>query len=325
MDLLNEQEDAVGGYFELEITDRGSLFHDNAIALNTGRNAIKLVAQLKGCKKVHVPCYSCPVIGEALRDIGVSISYYRLRENFIPVDLDVRLGDAVLLLNYFGVLDDLVVYGLNQGYEAIVDNAQAFFSEAREGVDTIYSPRKFFGVADGAFLYTDAKLRDKLEIDESSHRVNHLIHRVDYGAEAGFSLFQENEAGLRDIPILRMSRITRKILRGIDYISAKKARESNFMFLHRLLKDDNELSALIEGSVPCGPMVYPFLRSGNHELRQKLISHRVYVARYWPGCIDESHCSGGYERYLYDNLISLPIDQRYNEEHMNYIASLILN
>ena len=32
---------AIGGYFELELQDHGSMYHDGATALNTGRNAFE--------------------------------------------------------------------------------------------------------------------------------------------------------------------------------------------------------------------------------------------------------------------------------------------
>ena len=31
----------IGGYFELELNDYGSVYHDKAIAVNSGRNALE--------------------------------------------------------------------------------------------------------------------------------------------------------------------------------------------------------------------------------------------------------------------------------------------
>ena len=68
--------------------------------------------------------------------------------------------------------------------QLIVDNTQAFCFSDR-GVDTFYSARKFFGVPDGAYLYTDKFLNVELEQDVSCQRCEHLLRRIDEGAERG--------------------------------------------------------------------------------------------------------------------------------------------
>ena len=46
--------------------------------------------------------------------------------------------------------------------KTILDNAQAYFKEPVPGVDTVYTARKYFGVPDGGFVASEAKLgRDK--------------------------------------------------------------------------------------------------------------------------------------------------------------------
>ena len=35
--------ESIGGYFELELVDRGEFIHDDGILVNTGRNALELI------------------------------------------------------------------------------------------------------------------------------------------------------------------------------------------------------------------------------------------------------------------------------------------
>ena len=70
------------------------------------------------------------------------------------------------------------------------------------------------------------------------------------------------------------------------------------------------------------PLVYPLLIENGSELRNKLISNKIFCARYWPNvlnnCKDQS-----LEYHLAKNIVSLPIDQRYGEGDMSRIISII--
>ena len=69
------------------------------------------------------------------------------------------------------------------------------------------------------------------------------------------------------------------------------------------------------------PMVYPFL-TDDRNLRQRLIDSKIYVARYWPNVLDWCDVRSN-EFKLTNQLLPLPVDQRYGEEEMVKIASLI--
>jgi hypothetical protein len=63
------------------------------------------------------------------------------------------------------------------------------------------------------------------------------------------------------------------------------------------------------------PMVFPFRSEDGVPLRRKLIDRKIYVAKYWPNVLEwaDSECD---ETEICNNLIPLPIDQRYGEEDM---------
>lgn len=85
---------------------------------------------------------------------------------------------------FFGQLTEDRLTGLALKYgNVIVDQAQAYFDKPISGVDTIYTCRKFLGVPDGAFLYSDAKLDEELMIDESFERMHFLLGRYERTAD----------------------------------------------------------------------------------------------------------------------------------------------
>jgi len=71
-------------------------------------------------------------------------------------------------------------------------------------------------------------------------------------------------------------------------------------------------------------MVYPYLVENGAKLRQYLIDHQVFCARYWPN-VQEWCKPEDWEYQLAENLVCLPIDQRYGEQDMNMIIEIIQN
>jgi len=120
-----------------------------------------------------------------------------------------------------------------------------------------------------------------------------------------------------------MSLLTKKLLRNIDFENIRRKRNVNFELLHRTLKNENEFTPIIEKEIINGPMVYPFLKKGNNRLRDVLIKNKVFVARYWPNVLEWIKSKNVFEKHLYDNLLPLPIDQRYEDTHISRILDII--
>lgn len=299
--------DAIGGYFELELR-KGVHYHKDAIRLNSGRNCFEYILRARGYKKVYLPYYTCEVMFDTIQDMGVKIAYYTINEQLDPIELPVlQKGEAFLYTNYYGLKQNRVrKLAARYGNQLIVDNAQAFYAERIEGIDTFYSPRKFFGVPDGGYLYTDTRLDMDFPRAESMQRMAHLLKRIEKGAEAGYLDFQQARASMNHCPIERMSRITEAILGAIDYESIAEQRKHNYLTLHKYLKESNMIYIpLDEGAVP---MVYPYM-TGDGELRKRLIENKVFVATYWPNVDELNEC----ERMLKYSMLPLPIDQRYDD------------
>ncbi|WP_449439126.1 hypothetical protein [Pedobacter steynii] len=188
-----------------------------------------------------------------------------------------------------------------------------------EGVDTIYSCRKFFGVSDGAYLQSTSDVRLKLERDVSVERFSHLIKSIDLGIENGYEDFVVNDSFLSNNPIRKMSLLTQRILSGIDYKACRYRRNSNFMYLHDYLESYNDYS--FDASSVNGPMVYPLLTSST-EIRNKLIEKRIYIPTYWPNVLEWT-TKRMYEHYLTTHLIAIPIDHRYTHSEMKRILNVL--
>ena len=193
----------------------------------------------------------------------------------------------------------------------IIDNAQAFFAPRIEGIDTFYSPRKFFGVADGGYLYIDKLLNVELQQDYSYDRMSHLLKRIDLSAEEGYADFRRNDDLLINQPIKRMSKLTEAILCSIDYEEAKVHRLSVYKELHKVLHYENRFQ--FELNLDDVPMVYPYFIEDGEQKKKELIKSRIYVATYWTNVFNwiKEDCE---EYNLVKNIINIPIN---NEKIIN--------
>ena len=303
--------DAIGGYFELELR-KGEHYHKNALRLNTARNCFEYVLRVRKYTKVYIPYYTCDVMFEPLQKCNVEYEFYPINQQLEPdKDFNLQPTEALLYTNYYGLKQRCVERLAQQyGKQLIVDNAQAFFAEALEGIDTFYSARKFFGVADGAYLYIDKLLDEELEQDQSYDRMIHLLKRADIGAEAGFSDFRHNDDSLIGQPIKRMSRITEKILCSIDYESIKSIRRKNYHYLYQKLQDSNNIQLAFDDDAI--PMFYPYLTQ-DKTLRKRLIENRIFVPTLWPNM--EEWCENdSFDLQLMKSLLLLPISQSIRQE-----------
>lgn len=313
--------DAIGGYYSLELR-KGAHYHRNALCLNTGRNCFEYILRACAYTHVYLPYYTCAVMLEPIQRLHISYSFYNIDTNLEPSVLPkLKTTEAFLYTNYYGLKQATVErLAAHYGAQLIVDNAQAFFAPRLDGIDTFYTARKFFGVADGAYLYSNRRIDIELPQDESIERVSHLLKRLEQGAESGFADYQRHEDELCDQPIKRMSRLSECILRNIDYEYVKQRRIVNYKLLQEVLHATNQLTLTLGNAVP---MAYPYwAKNGNH-LRQQLIANRIYVATYWPNVV-QWH-SPALEQSLCANLLPLPIDQRYTKECLENMIQHICN
>lgn len=310
----------IGGYIELD-TYRLPMLHENAIKLNCGRNALAYLIESKNIKKLYIPKFNCDCITDLCKRMNIEFDKYSIDKSFRPIfNKELNAGEWFYLINYYGQISNTEIEVYKGKYKnIIVDNAQAYFQMPVEGIDTLYTCRKFFGVSDGAILYTDKKLNRKLDIDESFKRMRFVLGRFERSASEFYIESSENNDLFDNESIKYMSKLTHNLLHGIDYGYVGKKRTTNFEYLDKIFKDKNQLQL----STPNGAFMYPLLVSNGAEIRKELQQKKIYIPVLWPNVLNE--CSEESIEYNFaKNILPLPCDQRYSEEEMEYMSKLIL-
>ena len=308
----------IGGYFELELPVYPEL-HADAIALNSGRFCLEYVLRCRHYKKVYVPYFTCDSAIEPIKKLGIRYEFYHIDKEYRIIG-EIRLndGEALMYTNYWGLQDAYCqLLASKYGRRLILDYTQAFYSEPIIGIDTFYSCRKFFGVPDGGYLYTDAQADFAIAQDESYTRMSSLVKRIDISPEAGFQDFHDISSIFHEMPIRKMSNFTKRMMGSIDYEHAARRRIDNYNTLQQQLGGRK----LNFGEVP---MVFPYTSEAGQELRRNFIANKVFVAKYWPN-VDEWAGEHALETWMANHILPLPIDQRYDVNDMDRIIYLIKN
>lgn len=315
--MMVERE--IGGYIEFEYY-HGKMFHDNAIALNCGRNALAYLLKARNIDRLWIPKFICDSVTGVCEREGISYSFYSIGLDFLPVS-DVKLGEAdwLYLVNYYSQLDNETIAGYVEKYKrVIVDNVQSYYQPPLPNVDTIYSCRKYFGVPNGAFLYTDVRLEDELPTDESFEQMHYLMGRFEKSAFEYYGEYVANEEQFASEPIKQMSKLTRNLLCALDYEHIKEVRENNYRFLHKELGCINELKLKDD----LGTFMYPFMIENGDYIRERLQDKKIYIPTLWQDVF--GWCKKSEIEYLMaENILPIPIDQRYGIETMKYLADTI--
>ncbi len=314
----------IGGFFEFEFDKKVEYYYDASAKVNSGRNAINYVLQASKTKKVYVPFFTCETVIEPIKTLGLEYVFYEIDENMEIKDIKpdmLKKNEKIIYINYFGIKNKYVDR-LAEKYtdKLIIDNTQAFFKKPIENTHNCYSPRKFFGVPDGGYVYTTRKLVEPLERESSFERCQSLLARVENNASDVYDLYAQHNKDMCFRPLKSMSQLTQSILLSIDYEKIKLIRERNFLYLHNQLNQYNNLNIAVEQII--GPMVYP-LWIEKEGLRDFLIQDKVYVPTYWQEVIDYVGDLERVESKFVKYLLPIPIDQRYDINDMQRIAILV--
>lgn len=304
----------IGGYIELD-TYHGKMLYDDALKLNCGRNALQYLIKTKGIKKMYIPKFMCNSNDAVLKKMNIECRYFSIDTQFRPI-IEHRSEDEWLyIVNYYGQLSNVYIQSLGQN--VIVDNAQAYFQEPISGYDTIYACRKFFGVTDGAIVYTDQKL-EGLKRSESYEHMHFLLGRYERTASEFYSEYVSNNQRFWNEELKLMSKVTENLLHAIDYDFVKNTRTENFSYLHAKFRGINKL----ELTIPEGAFMYPLYIENCVEIRKQLQAKKIYVPVLWPDVF--KLCNEDELEYnLAKNILPLPVDQRYRSKDMEYIVENI--
>lgn len=219
----------IGGYFELELPRGHGYWHPDAIALSTGRACLLAILRETKPRTVHMPFYTCDVLITSVQEAGIKVKFYALDKQLRPIRLRaLGPGELMLVINYFGLQTAMIKnFARRFGDRLVADNTQAFFERRASGEWAFCSVRKFFGVPDGAYLYS-AEAMDIHPPRNQASDIRHLVNRLVGRQQTGYRQVRRFEQKM-DGRIRRMSILSERLLSGVDYAQVRRRRRENYL------------------------------------------------------------------------------------------------
>ena len=268
-----------------------------------------------------MPYLICNSVVEVCEQCGIELEYYHINSNWLPkINTILKDNDWIYIVNYYGQLSNEKIKELKKKYtNIIIDNVQAFYQRPVVGVDTIYSCRKFFGVPDGAYLYTNVFYEGEIEQDYSSARMAHLLEKYENSTNLSYEKYNRIEQSLSHENIKKMSKLTKNLMRGIQYENIAKRRSENFKYVNQKLREVNRLHP----KEVYGAFMYPLYISNGAEIRKKLREKKIYIPCFWEDVLER--CTKDDLEYdVSMNILPLPIDQRYSNIDMEFLIQKLI-
>lgn len=324
--------------------------------LSTGRSAISFAIKtieennplLK--KKVALPPFTCHTVIEPFLRAGYNVYYYPIEENMV-VSSDaimkiVKEQDASIVLfhRYFGFstldsqIDELCDTMRAMGKYTIEDCTQCLYSIFPKSCADFFvgSIRKWHGTPDGGFVVsrkmflggkptkTDERL-EKAKTEASYAKYNYMFNHE--GDKSTFlQMYRKAEDILIEQNEFRSICKTSCILQSnlaIDLLIDSRRR--NFKTLLAGMTNLAEVDVMFD-EIPDNvvPLYFPIFVNDRSALQKELVKHNIYAPVVWPkaDCLGEV-CETA--ESLYNHLLCIPVDQRYDSDDMKYILETIIN
>lgn len=314
----------IGGYFGFDIEERNKLPYEG-LYFNSASSALVFFLTEAKAKIIYMPEYICPSLRKNIEKLSIEIREYPVNNQLYPqLDLSVytEKGSYALIVNYFGIRDDLIQLYEERKESILFDMAQSFFYPLPDGYSGFYSPRKFLGLTDGGILSTplDLQMPSIINRSKASDKIRHLIKRLDGETESGLKDYRIAEEVISNEGVQRISHFSEKILKSTDLQMIKNKRIRNFKILHRALHKINLLNISLDNCK--SPLVYPLKLQPDESkvLRNYLISQKIFTATYWKEFLEGDNPDA---KKLSHSIVALPVDQRWGETEMNHIINII--
>ena len=301
----------------------------------SGRAAIETVLkEFPHIKKAVLPSYCCDSMIEPFRRVGIIVEFYPVGyEKGLKIDVQIpNDADIFLWCNYFGYhtpMPDMSAFK-KRGGVVIEDITHSLLSTLPYNHQSDYivaSIRKWEPINCGGYC---AAVNSKLThipvlsppLEFVENKTSAMEKKTEYLSDLDeqkklqfLTLFSDSNQWLAEhYSDLTIDLWSKEYLLHVDTEEQKKIRRINAHLLYEGLK--NKVEFLFPEEYMDCPLFVPIIISNRDDVRRLLTENKVYCPIHWP---QPENCYSN----LYDIELSLICDQRYNEEDMRRIVSVI--
>lgn len=299
---------------------------------------------------VLIPAYTCQTVITPFKEAGWYCEYYSiLRSLRINVqsllDLVEKHHPSLVVVHpYFGMdLDEnektFLTNLKNQGVDIVVDLTQCLFSTDDYPFASfiVASYRKWMPIPDGGYL---KNLSGKAILSQPEGENKEFTEREISAMYLRGQYFENGEQRTKAISIRLskaadciaengisphiMSQIAYNLLNEHDIDYNQKSRCSNYMFLFHNIQDRKNIIKVCQNinDVTTAPLYFTIYVKNRQSLQHKLAQDAIYAPVIWP--VEDQEVSINDDvKYIYDHLLAIPCDQRYDKQDMQRVIDII--
>lgn len=303
-------------------------------------------------KTVLIPAYTCQTVITPFEEAGWKCQFFSIQKDLrinVPKLFEIvsREKPSLLVVHpYFGMdLNAEEVSALQflkeKGIKIVVDLTQCLFStKCYPFADfKVASYRKWMPIPDGGFLECDSDSLSILQPETENIRFTEIMTaamflRYQYFENGllrikGISIKLSKEANLvtkNDIMPHKMSSVSYSLMQMEDLEGNQKRRISNYAYLSTNIHESEKIIKVCQNlsEVTTAPLYFTIYVKNRSSLQGLLAKEAIYAPVIWPVedlvvLIDENI------RYIYDHLLAIPCDQRYDQYDMQRAVTIINN
>ena len=306
----------------------------------------------EGKNNVLIPAYTCQTVITPFEEAGWNCFYYPIQKN-LRIDThsfttltSVHHPSLIIVHPFFGMeLNSEEVEALQQikGKDnyVVLDLTQCLFSTKRYPFAdfTVASYRKWFPIPDGGFMEYGVNRATILQPQEENkefteREIGAMYLRGQYFANGdqrtkSISIQLSKSAdhiAEHDITPHKMSNVAYNLLQKENLLVNQERRFENYTFLFRNIRESNKVKKVCSNldEVTTAPLYFTLYVQNRPELQHILAQDAIYAPVIWP-LEDERVLINDDIRYIYDHVLSIPCDQRYNTEDLQRVVTIINN
>lgn len=306
----------------------------------------------KSEKRVLIPAYTCQTVITPFEEAGWQCEYYSIKRN-LRIDLQnfenaiAKHKPSLLVVHpYFGMdLTDEEIAVLKEikekGIAIVLDLTQCLFSTKQYSFASfvVASYRKWMPIPDGGYLInnTESVCIPQPEADNeefTDREISAMYLRGQYfgNGEQRTKAISIRLSKLADhiadknITPHKMSQVAYNLMVKENLDNNQNSRFANYSYLFNNIKETDKVTKVCHNmtDVTTAPLYFTIYVHDRPSLQCLLAQDSIYAPVIWP-VEDERVLIDDEIRYIYDHVLAIPCDQRYNENDMRRAVEIINN
>ncbi len=329
-------------------------FHSDRLFYSLCREALYDIANaMKGTERTAlIPAYTCQTVITPFKEVGWQCEYYSIKKDLrinlrsLLESIEMFQPSLVVVHPYFGMdLCNEEIETLNsikrKGVKIVLDLTQCLFSNQDYPFASfiVASYRKWMPIPDGGYLKV---FSEKVNIPQPETENKDFTEREIAAMYLRGQYFENGEQRTKDISIRlsksadslaennivphKMSQVAYNIFKRENVKNNQETRFSNYTYLFHKINESDKVVKVCHSisDVTTAPLYFTVFVQNRQELQSQLAENAIYAPVIWP-VEDEQVLIDEDVKYIYDNLLAIPCDQRYDENDMQRVVEIINN